>query len=133
MYNMKWTEGSLCFLTGSVSSKCDSRGRCSCKDGVTGDKCDRCPDGPIGPNGCTLSRRLRQDSLPCFCYGHSSRCSPQSGFTAHAITSDFTHEGWRAATAHGITPNDVHFRWSPKHQDLEVISQNSLPVYLYAP
>lgn len=40
---------------------------------------------------------------------------------------------WSAATAHGFTPSDVHFRWSPKHQDLEVISRNSLPVYLYAP
>lgn len=42
-------------------------------------------------------------------------------------------EGWRAATAQGATPDDVHFRWSPKHQDLEVISKNSLPLYLYAP
>lgn len=33
----------------------------------------------------------------------------------------------------GITPHDIYFRWSPKHQDLEVISKNSLPIYLYAP
>lgn len=37
------------------------------------------------------------------------------------------------ATSHGVTPDDVHFRWSPTHQDLEVISKNSLPIYLYAP
>lgn len=37
------------------------------------------------------------------------------------------------ATARGVIPDDVHFRWSPKHHDLEVISKNSLPVYLYAP
>lgn len=33
----------------------------------------------------------------------------------------------------GTTPRNVHFRWSPKHGDVEVISSNSLPVYLYAP
>ncbi|GAA6228356.1 laminin subunit gamma-2 [Lates japonicus] len=128
-----------CNPTGSVSATCDSRGRCSCKEGVTGEKCDRCPDGPIGPNGCTQSRQPREDSgslsLPCFCYGHSSTCSPQSGYSVHNITSTFTTgpEGWKVATAHGVTPDDVHFRWSPTHQDLEVISKNSLPIYLYAP
>ncbi|XP_040911632.1 laminin subunit gamma-2 [Toxotes jaculatrix] len=128
-----------CNSTGSVSATCDSRGRCSCKEGVTGEKCDRCPDGPIGPNGCSQRRQPREDSgtqtLPCFCYGHSSRCSAQSGFSVHNITSTFAHgpEGWKVATAQGVTPGEVHFRWSPTHQDLEVISKNSLPVYLYAP
>lgn len=127
----------LCNPTGSVSATCDSRGRCSCKEGVTGEKCDRCPDGPIGPDGCSQRRQPRQDSgsSPCFCYGHSSRCSPQSDYSIYKITSTFADgpDGWRTATAQGVTPDDVHFRWSPKHQDLEVISKNSLPVYLYAP
>ncbi|XP_036940529.1 laminin subunit gamma-2 [Acanthopagrus latus] len=129
-----------CNPTGSVSSTCDSRGRCSCRDGVTGDKCDRCPDGSqIGPNGCTQSRQPREDSgsltSPCFCYGHSSSCSARSGYSVHSITSTFAEgpEGWRAATTQGAAPDDVHFRWSPKHQDLEVISKDSLPLYLYAP
>ncbi|XP_049930403.1 laminin subunit gamma-2 [Epinephelus moara] len=126
-----------CNLTGSVSASCDSRGRCSCKEGVTGDKCNRCRNGPIGPNGCTQSRQLREDSgsQTCFCYGHSSQCSPQPGYSVHNITSTFTNgpDGWKAATAQGVTPGNVHFRWSPTHQDLEVISKNSLPVYLYAP
>uniref|UniRef100_A0AAQ5XJP8 Laminin, gamma 2 n=1 Tax=Amphiprion ocellaris TaxID=80972 RepID=A0AAQ5XJP8_AMPOC len=141
-----------CNPTGSVSATCDSRGRCSCKEGVTGEKCDRCPDGPIGPNGCSqslgsgftpfvvfFSRQLREDAgsltLPCFCSGHSNVCSPQSGYSVHNIISTFADgpEGWKAATVNGFTPDDVHFRWSPKHQDLEVISRNSLPVYLYAP
>ncbi|XP_071348331.1 laminin subunit gamma-2 [Trachinotus anak] len=128
-----------CNPTGSVSSKCDSRGRCSCREGVRGEKCDRCPDGPIGPNGCSQRRQPREDSgsqtLPCFCYGHSSRCSAQSGYSIHNITSTFTDgaDGWTVATAQGVAPSDVHFRWSPTHGDLEVISKNSLPVYLYAP
>lgn len=42
-------------------------------------------------------------------------------------------EGWTLATAPEVSPEEVHFRWSPKHQDLEVISKNSRPVYLHAP
>ncbi|KAF3698526.1 Laminin subunit gamma-2 [Channa argus] len=128
-----------CHPTGSVSNTCDSKGRCDCKDGVTGEKCDRCPEGPIGPNGCSQRRDSTEDSAsltqPCFCYGHSSQCSPQSGYYVYNITSTFTNgpEGWKAATAKGVVPEDVHFRWTPTHQDLEVISKNSLPVYLYAP
>uniref|UniRef100_G3NA51 Laminin, gamma 2 n=1 Tax=Gasterosteus aculeatus aculeatus TaxID=481459 RepID=G3NA51_GASAC len=117
-----------CNPAGSVGVTCDRTGRCSCKDGVTGEKCDRCPDGPVGPNGCSQSQM-------CFCYGHSSKCSPQSGYSIHSITSTFAEglDGWWVATARGVIPDDVHFRWSPKHHDLEVISKNSLPVYLYAP
>ncbi|XP_070830602.1 laminin subunit gamma-2 [Chaetodon trifascialis] len=128
-----------CNPTGSVSATCDSRGRCSCKEGVTGEKCDRCPDGPIGPNGCSQRRQLREDSgsstRPCFCFGHSSSCSLQSGYSVHSITSTFTNgpEGWKTTTAQSVAPKDIHFRWSPKHQDLEVISKSSLPVYLSAP
>ncbi|XP_039858426.1 laminin subunit gamma-2 isoform X1 [Simochromis diagramma] len=128
-----------CNPTGSVSKSCDSTGRCSCKEGVTGDKCDRCPNGPIGADGCPQSRQPRQESesltLPCFCYGHSSRCSARSGYSVHKITSTFTTgvEDWKVGTMQGETPADTHFRWSPKHQDVEVISKNSLPVYLYAP
>ncbi|KAM6989831.1 laminin subunit gamma-2 [Tautogolabrus adspersus] len=128
-----------CNSTGSGSNTCDSRGRCSCKEGVTGKKCDRCPDGPIGPNGCKQSRQPREDSgsrtLLCFCYGHSTKCSAQSSYSAHNITSTFSTgmDGWKAATVQGHTPDNVHFRWSPTHQDLEVISKNSLPMYLHAP
>lgn len=128
-----------CNPTGSVGVGCDSRGRCSCRDGVSGDKCDRCPNGPIGPNGCTQRRQLRQDSggepSSCFCYGHSSTCAKESRYSVHNITSTFDYgpEDWKVATVQGVTPHDTHFRWSPKHQDIEVISRNSLPIYLYAP
>ncbi|XP_056266481.1 laminin subunit gamma-2 [Pseudoliparis swirei] len=126
-----------CSLTGSLNATCDSRGRCSCKERATGDKCDRCPDGPPGNKGCYTSRRPREDSGSpmCFCFGHSIKCSAQSGYSVHSISSTFADgaDGWKAATAGGVAPDDVHFRWSPKHRDLEVISRNSLPVYLFAP
>ncbi|KAM4605768.1 laminin subunit gamma-2 [Polymixia lowei] len=127
-----------CSTEGSVSLKCDSRGRCSCKEGVSGDQCDLCPSGaPVGPDGCSdrpLSDEPQRQS-ECFCSGHSRSCSAAPGYSVHSISSTFSDgpEGWRAATAHGVTPSQVHFRWSPKHQDIEVISKNSLPVYLYAP
>lgn len=130
----------LCHHTGSVSSHCDSRGRCSCKEGFSGVKCDLCEDKQrIGPDGCTRSRQLREDSgnwsPSCFCFGHSSACSPQSDYYVHNITSTFSDglDGWGAATLLGETPRNVYFRWSPIHRDIEVISSNSLPVYLQAP
>uniref|UniRef100_A0A3P8WC86 Laminin, gamma 2 n=1 Tax=Cynoglossus semilaevis TaxID=244447 RepID=A0A3P8WC86_CYNSE len=112
-----------CDPTGSVSNTCDSRGRCSCRDGVQGDKCN-------------IQREDSGSQTPlCFCYGHSSSCSASSGYSAHNISSTFQHgtDGWTVASSHGVRPSDVHFRWSPSHGDLEVISKNSLPVYLYAP
>lgn len=130
-----------CSTTGSTGLTCDSRGQCSCKTGVTGDKCDRCPNGtPLTPGGCARSSsgQLVDYTLkpfPCFCYGHSSQCSVAQGYSVHNISSTFENgpEGWRAATAQGVTPSKVQFRWSPKHQDIEVISEDILPVYLYAP
>ncbi|XP_035989424.1 laminin subunit gamma-2 [Fundulus heteroclitus] len=128
-----------CNLTGSVADTCDSRGRCSCREGVSGDKCEFCPDGPIGPDGSRRRRQEREDSGslagPCFCYGHSEQCSAQPGYSVYNISSTFSTgpDGWTAATVHGVTPQDVLFRWSPTHQDLEVISKQSLPAYLYAP
>ncbi|XP_055084617.1 laminin subunit gamma-2 [Periophthalmus magnuspinnatus] len=130
----------FCHPAGSVSSQCDSRGHCSCKQGFTGDKCELCEDGQkIGADGCTRSRQQRQDSgswsPSCFCFGHSSECSVQPGYHVYNISSTFSDglDGWRAATLDGLTPRNVYFRWSPRHGDVEVISSNSQPVYLYAP
>ncbi|CAL8313308.1 unnamed protein product [Gadus morhua 'NCC'] len=128
-----------CSPSGSVASTCDSRGRCSCKEGVTGDKCDRCTNGaPLGPNGCT-GAVLRDEpvdrSTSCFCHGHASSCGVAHGYAAHPIESKFTDgpEGWQLSTGRGVLTSQVQFRWVPIHEDLEVISQNSLPTYLNAP
>ncbi|XP_054142060.1 laminin subunit gamma-2 [Melozone crissalis] len=55
----------LCHPWGSLGPQCDSDGRCSCKPGVMGDKCDQCQPGfeSLSEAGC---RRSGQ-SLQCEC------------------------------------------------------------------
>ncbi|NWV77937.1 LAMC2 protein, partial [Dasyornis broadbenti] len=68
-----------CHPWGSLSSQCDSNGRCSCKPGVMGDKCDQCQPGfeSLSEAGCQRSGQ----SLQCECDlagstgdCHSGRC-----------------------------------------------------------
>ncbi|XP_047426599.1 laminin subunit gamma-3 [Mugil cephalus] len=62
-----------CNINGSVSLQCDGDGRCACRAGVTGDKCDTCRPGfhSLGPGGCR----------PCQCDagGSVADCSPLDG------------------------------------------------------
>ncbi|KTF72772.1 hypothetical protein cypCar_00028543 [Cyprinus carpio] len=103
-----------CNTAGSQGPVCNNEGRCTCKQAVYGDKCDRCHDGsPVTASGCEplrLNCRSRnsgrltyntEECLPCFCNGHSSVCSSAEGYSIHNITSTFENgpEGWRAATA----------------------------------
>ncbi|KAG7273402.1 hypothetical protein CRUP_037464 [Coryphaenoides rupestris] len=140
----RWAHGLTCKpcqcnTAGSVAPTCDSRGRCSCKDGVAGDRCDRCTNGaPLGPSGCTEAVPKDEPvgpSTSCFCYGHASSCAVAKGYVIHNIESKFNDgpEGWQVSAARGVMTSEVQFRWVPGHEDLEVISQNSLPVYVNAP
>uniref|UniRef100_A0A4W3JXR0 Laminin subunit gamma 1 n=1 Tax=Callorhinchus milii TaxID=7868 RepID=A0A4W3JXR0_CALMI len=62
-----------CSLVGSLSTQCDNYGRCSCKPGVMGDKCDRCQPGyhSLTEAGCR----------PCACNpaGSTAECSLDTG------------------------------------------------------
>uniref|UniRef100_A0A8C1KJY5 Laminin, gamma 1 n=1 Tax=Cyprinus carpio TaxID=7962 RepID=A0A8C1KJY5_CYPCA len=62
-----------CNPVGSLSTQCDNTGRCSCKPGVTGDKCDRCQPGyhTLTAAGCR----------PCSCNpaGSTQECDVQTG------------------------------------------------------
>ncbi|KAM9719019.1 laminin subunit gamma-1 [Menidia menidia] len=62
-----------CSAVGSVSPQCDNRGVCSCKPGVTGEKCDRCLPGfhSLTEAGCR----------PCSCSpaGSTQECDVNSG------------------------------------------------------
>jgi coxsackievirus/adenovirus receptor len=63
-------------VLGSRSLQCNSEGRCQCKPGVTGEKCDHCEDNyyDFSNQGCK----------PCGCnaagsLGNRPRCDPYSG------------------------------------------------------
>ncbi|XP_062383779.1 laminin subunit gamma-1 [Sardina pilchardus] len=62
-----------CNSVGSLSTQCDPTGRCSCKPGVMGDKCDRCQPGfhTLTEAGCR----------PCSCNpsGSTQECDVQTG------------------------------------------------------
>ncbi|XP_048845494.1 laminin subunit gamma-1 [Brienomyrus brachyistius] len=62
-----------CNTVGSLSTQCDNSGRCSCKTGVFGDKCDRCQPGfhSLTEAGCR----------PCSCnsYGSTQECDTSTG------------------------------------------------------
>uniref|UniRef100_A0A8C9VN56 Laminin, gamma 1 n=1 Tax=Scleropages formosus TaxID=113540 RepID=A0A8C9VN56_SCLFO len=62
-----------CNPVGSLSTQCDNNGRCSCKPGVMGDKCDRCQPGyhSLSEAGCR----------PCSCnpFGSTQECDIQTG------------------------------------------------------
>uniref|UniRef100_A0A672Q4G9 Laminin subunit gamma-1 n=1 Tax=Sinocyclocheilus grahami TaxID=75366 RepID=A0A672Q4G9_SINGR len=62
-----------CNPVGSLSAQCDNTGRCSCKPGVMGDKCDRCQPGfhTLTAAGCR----------PCSCNpaGSTQECDVLTG------------------------------------------------------
>uniref|UniRef100_A0A8C5EQW4 Laminin, gamma 3 n=1 Tax=Gouania willdenowi TaxID=441366 RepID=A0A8C5EQW4_GOUWI len=62
-----------CNSNGSVGLQCDAEGRCGCRVGVEGVKCDTCQPGfaSLGPDGCR----------PCECDGRGRvhDCSPLDG------------------------------------------------------
>ncbi|XP_030219656.1 laminin subunit gamma-1 [Gadus morhua] len=62
-----------CSPVGSLSTQCATGGRCSCKPGVTGDKCDRCQPGyhTLTEAGCR----------PCSCdpSGSTQECDVDTG------------------------------------------------------
>ncbi|XP_017326850.1 laminin subunit gamma-1 [Ictalurus punctatus] len=62
-----------CNPVGSQSTQCDNTGRCSCKPGVMGDKCDRCQPGfhSLTEAGCS----------PCSCHpaGSTQECDVNTG------------------------------------------------------
>uniref|UniRef100_A0A8C5SCK4 Laminin subunit gamma-1 n=1 Tax=Laticauda laticaudata TaxID=8630 RepID=A0A8C5SCK4_LATLA len=62
-----------CSPVGSLSTQCDNYGRCSCKLGVMGDKCDRCQPGfhSLTEAGC---RRCS-----CNPAGSTDECNVESG------------------------------------------------------
>lgn len=68
-----------CNPTGSETEQCDMSGRCRCKPGVTGEKCDRCmPNffefGPAGCRQCACVLAGSRDNTP-FCLPDTGTCT----------------------------------------------------------
>ncbi|XP_076248690.1 laminin subunit gamma-1 [Calliopsis andreniformis] len=65
-----------CNEIGSRNLQCNSEGKCQCKPGVTGDKCDRCASNyhNFGPYGCTSCECAVAGSLD-----NTPNCDPVSG------------------------------------------------------
>jgi len=64
IYGQRTDYGSCWLLdAGSADLQCDRSGRCRCKPGVTGDKCDQCQPNffNFGPEGC----RYEHSVLAC--------------------------------------------------------------------
>ncbi|XP_006872602.1 PREDICTED: laminin subunit gamma-2 [Chrysochloris asiatica] len=65
-----------CNSKGSLSAQCDNSGRCSCKPGVTGDRCDRCLPGfhMLTDAGCTRDQRPLDSKCDCDPAGITGPC-----------------------------------------------------------
>ncbi|NXA11943.1 LAMC2 protein, partial [Sapayoa aenigma] len=167
-----------CHPWGSLSPQCDSDGRCSCKPGVMGRRCDQCQPGfePLSEAGCrssgqslqcecdpagstgdchsgrcvckagaagercerckrhfyNLDSRNPMGCSPCFCYGHSATCVSADNYSPYNITSTFQQgaEGWRGVHESG---SPAQLQWSPRHRDAFIAARTSEPIYFVAP
>ena len=65
-----------CHKDGSLSKQCDPTGKCRCKPGVTGDKCDRCLPNhyDITSDGCKLC-----NCNPLGSFDSPAVCDPRDG------------------------------------------------------
>ncbi|XP_058286481.1 laminin subunit gamma-2 [Hylobates moloch] len=65
-----------CNSKGSLSARCDNSGRCSCKPGVTGARCDRCLPGfhMLTDAGCPQDQRLLDSKCDCDPAGITGPC-----------------------------------------------------------
>ncbi|XP_020671039.3 laminin subunit gamma-2 [Pogona vitticeps] len=105
--------------------KCHS-GRCVCKAATTGDQCQSCKQGYYyldagNPEGCS----------PCFCSGHSTKCSSAENYSVHKITSTFQQDddGWQAQGRE----SPLQLQWSSHHKEIYVAARSSNPIYFVAP
>ncbi|XP_018430707.1 PREDICTED: laminin subunit gamma-1 [Nanorana parkeri] len=95
-----------CNPVGSLSTQCDNYGRCSCKPGVMGEKCDRCQPGfhsltEAGCRPCACNPAGSTDE----CNVETGRCSCKDnveGFNCERCKPGFFHMD--SANTRGCTP-----------------------------
>nr|XP_025856942.1 laminin subunit gamma-2 isoform X2 [Vulpes vulpes] len=145
-----------CHTKGSLSARCDNSGRCSCKPGVTGDRCDRCLPGfhTLTDAGCTQDQRLLDPKCDCDPAGISGPCDEGRCVCKPAVTGErcdrcrpgYYHldggnpEGCTQCFCYGHSANchssgdySVHKITSTFHQDVDgwkAIQRNGSPAKL---
>uniref|UniRef100_A0A4W3KCB7 Laminin EGF-like domain-containing protein n=1 Tax=Callorhinchus milii TaxID=7868 RepID=A0A4W3KCB7_CALMI len=117
----------MCDMAGSRDMCHSKTGKCNCKYNVEGTNCNYCKPGHFNldvenPMGCSA----------CFCYGHSSVCKADSGYSKDCITSAFGSdtEGWKAQHRNG---HDLALMRSSSSQDIIIEAKDQYPVYFIAP
>ncbi|CAB1317552.1 unnamed protein product [Coregonus sp. 'balchen'] len=146
------TDGPNC----SLATQCDNTGRCSCKPGVMGDKCDRCQPGfhTLTEAGCR----------PCSCNpsGSTQECDVQTGRcqckdNVEGFSCDRCKLGYfnmDPQNPQGCTPcfcfqhssvydeqwtgqqrdgSSVSVQWSAGGEEISLISEDYFPMYFVAP
>ncbi|KAM4642244.1 laminin subunit gamma-1 [Discoglossus pictus] len=95
-----------CNAVGSLSTQCDNFGRCSCKPGVTGEKCDRCQPGfhslteaGCRPCACNAAGSVDECNMET---GHCSCKDNVEGFNCERCKPGFFHLD--ASNPRGCTP-----------------------------
>ncbi|XP_036199121.1 laminin subunit gamma-2 isoform X2 [Myotis myotis] len=142
---------------GSLSARCDNSGRCSCKPGVTGDRCDRCLPGfhTLTDAGCTQDQRLIDPKCDCDPAGVSGPCDSGRCVCKPAVTGErcdrcrpgYYHldggnpEGCtqcfcygHSASCHSSGDYSVHKITSAFHQDVDgwkAVQRNGSPAKLH--
>ncbi|CAH1389697.1 unnamed protein product [Nezara viridula] len=118
-----------CDETGSRSLQCNSEGKCDCKPGVTGDKCDHCAADyyDFGAAGCKECNCLAAGSL-----GNEPHCDQVHGNCLFVIENTFARnaERWTAQTKF---QKPVNVQYDSLTQVISVAATDKEPVYFLAP
>ncbi|XP_046539018.1 laminin subunit gamma-2 [Equus quagga] len=146
-----------CNSKGSLSARCDNSGRCSCKPGVTGDRCDRCLPSfhTLTDAGCTQDQRLLDSKCDCDPAGISGPCDSGRCVCKPAVTGercDRCRPGYyhldggnpqgctqcfcygHSASCHSSGDYSVHKIISAFHQDVDgwkAVQRNGSPAKLH--
>nr|XP_060630471.1 laminin subunit gamma-2 [Anolis sagrei ordinatus] len=79
-----------CNPTGSVGAQCNNQGRCHCKSGVRGDKCDRCQHNfhSFSEAGCLPAGQTQISRCNCDPDGSTGECVSGRCICKTAVTGD---------------------------------------------
>lgn len=79
--NISGSDSQTCDLERGVCACADRTGKCSCKENVEGDNCDRCKPDTFG-----LSVRNPMGCSKCYCYGLTRSCTEAQGLIRMWLT-----------------------------------------------